>query len=407
VKRLGLAVSLGLLAVMLAGCGGGTTTALGPDGGDVGDAASYAQWKAGLCSGGDKLAAANEGMANAFIDVDINDDTEGSPHHFTLGTVAGDPGNPNDDNARLLYGWPGSPGTSDTTIRVNGTSYEYGTDGTYVSGPTLAAGVYESVMTYAGDIQVTQRLSFVPFTPGGDERALLIEYECLNNAVGAPSHTVGVRVMLDLMIAGNDGAPFQVNGVNIYNETDFVGANVPGPWFAYDQAPGPTIVARGGLRDSFSPVPDRFTIARWGSIAGVPWDYTPTGQDITGDSAVGIQWNERPLAPGANFTCATLYGAGDELAIWDFTFHDPTRDTWLRGRFTPPQVQYDWPTGSSGVLDVGSRLTHQGDHVSCRWLGPAGRLQFAGRIGVDLCQGSYSGAPHSSQLCIDPWGVEP
>ena len=180
-KRLGLAASLGLLAVALAGCGGGTTTALGPDGGDVGDAASYAQWKAGLCSGGDKLAAANEGMANAFLDLDMEDSTETNPHHITLGTVAGDPGNPNDDNARLLWGWPGSVWSSDTTIRVDGTNYEYGTDGTYVSGPTLGAGVYRSKMSYAGgDVEVTQRLSFVPFTPGGDDRALLIEYYCYN-----------------------------------------------------------------------------------------------------------------------------------------------------------------------------------------------------------------------------------
>jgi hypothetical protein len=159
-RRLVLVLGLAAVVIGLLGCGGGGDSAVPADG---------------------KLPTAVLNPMNAFLSLHIWDNTEPFyPHHYDLGNVAGDPGNPADDGRGLLYPFPTAAiPHSYTTIRVDGADNRFGVDGTYVSGPAyVGGGVYESAMKYAsGDIRVTQRFWFEPFDPGVDPRALHIEYE--------------------------------------------------------------------------------------------------------------------------------------------------------------------------------------------------------------------------------------
>jgi hypothetical protein len=56
-------------------------------------------------------------MSNEFIEYAV-----ASNGRYTMGTTGGNPGNPNDNYKKMLYGHP-SPSTSYTTIRLDNTNY--------------------------------------------------------------------------------------------------------------------------------------------------------------------------------------------------------------------------------------------------------------------------------------------
>ena len=156
----------------------------------------------------------------------------------------------------LMFQWPDSPGTSFTTVRIDNSDFPY--DTTLEFGDVQFPTDDDSHTTntsrvdfcvFAADfcfvsrpIRVTQELKIVPGLTGNPDTAR-IRY-VVTNLDGA-SHAVGLRIMLDMMLNDNDGAPFRVNGEAVTIETDYVGTNVPSFFdvFSSSTLPWPTRAA--------------------------------------------------------------------------------------------------------------------------------------------------------------------
>lgn len=209
----------------------------------------------------------------------------------------------------LSYNWPSPPGTSFTTVQVDGTNLVYGTDGTVISPPTDTGQTNQSSWQVTPGVKVSQTLSIVNGPSTGNPDTALITYDITNT--DTVSHQVGLRVMIDTMLNGNDGAPFYIPGVGpVTNEMDFTGSAVPQYWQAFYSLTSSTqYSAQGTLVGNGATPPDRFVIAAWPSIDNTLFDYTVNpAQSVTSDSAVAIYWNSRTLAPGATASFSTLYG---------------------------------------------------------------------------------------------------
>jgi len=231
---------------------------------------------------------------------------------FVVGTTGGDPSTPNDDNKRLLYGYPDYAGTGSTTVRIvsNGSTVDRQLSGLTPVQPTALTGGRITTTWSEQDVEIQQILSLEhnPYT--GREDTVRIEYTLTN--LGGAAVDAGVRLMLDVMIGDNDGAPYLVPGAgNQTTEVEYTGSDVPAFWQAFES---PTfdpqsLKGMGILRTSGETPPDRFVIAGWFSIVGTLWDYAVTpGSSVTSDSATATYWDPVTLAPGASRTVATCYG---------------------------------------------------------------------------------------------------
>jgi hypothetical protein len=240
-----------------------------------------------------------------------------------------------------IYSWPSSPGTSFTTLKVDGEDVIYGNqpDGQFISAPenngdnTLNESVWKT-----GDITVKQVLQAGPNPATGQADALQIRYIITNT--GTENHDVGLRMMIDTMVDGNDRAPFKVPGEDgvesVDYERDYLGDGVPGFWQVFNNFDNPDISAQYSMSGRDITAPDRFTIANWGSITGTKWDYEITPGRGTGDSAVGMWWNPKTLAPGEQKVITTYYGrpgVGGEEALVLSGRSKLTYDEWSTAPF--------------------------------------------------------------------------
>ena len=209
----------------------------------------------------------------------------------------------------LSYAWPSSPGTSYSTVRVDGRDYVYGSVGAQVAPPTnISPTVNRSDWTVGPGISATQMLSIVAGPSTANADTALISYDLTNN--DTVPHTVALRVLIDTMLNNNDGAPFFVPGTGaVTTEQDYTGAEVPAFWDAFDSLTNTAFAAEGTLAGPGVTTPDRVVIARWPQIVGMMYDYTVTpGAHVTGDSAVATYWSPRTVSPGATIHLATMYG---------------------------------------------------------------------------------------------------
>lgn len=209
----------------------------------------------------------------------------------------------------ISYGWPSAPWSSYTTIRMDGTNYIVGSGGTWLEYPNNLDPTTNRASWRRGDLLVRQTLRLVQNPATGLPDAVQVRYSVTN--LGQTSHTVGLRVMIDTMLNGNDAAPFRVPGPGgletVNYERIYMGSEVPDFWQAYQNLSNPIISAQGTLRGADTTPPDRFGISNWGRVWRNPWNWTPTG-NRTGDSAVVMYWNEEPLAAGESRTIVTYYG---------------------------------------------------------------------------------------------------
>ncbi len=249
--------------------------------------------------------------------------SDGDIGRFTVGTTGGDPENPNDDFVELMYGHP-DPWSSFTTIRVDGNDYIYGSsEGNFISLPHFEGSSIVSDWEIE-DVVVTQKSTIV-YSSTGNPDALEIKYSIVNK--NETSKGVGVRVMIDTQLAGNDGAPFVIPDVgNVTKEREFSGADVPIWWTTMDSLTDPDVIAHGTLRGVGSD-PDKFAIAYWEYITDTLWDYeVNSNQWITDDSAIGIWWNPISLSAEQSREIATFYGIGyvsevGGVVVWEEEKH--------------------------------------------------------------------------------------
>ncbi len=221
---------------------------------------------------------------------------------FTMGIPNG---------AKLLFGHP-NPGTSATTIQIDGTNYwnfAGPTWGTTITKPHVEDLSNIGVWDFNG-IRLTQKLTIVQGSTTGRLDVAEIRYTIQNTT--SATHNVGLRLFLDTMLGNEDGAPFRVPGTGaVQNEREWLSANMPPYYEAYDDLVQPTVQSLGTLIGSNSVKPDRFCTANWVNVksSSNTWNYAVnSGTTITNDSSVLTYWNPTSLAAGQTKEFVTYYG---------------------------------------------------------------------------------------------------
>ena len=282
-------------------------------------AAEYKQWKETQRSSHHSIFAILDPLlSNDYVAVSV----EETDARFTIGCTGGDPDNPNDDDEILLYGHP-NPWSSFTTIRVNGDNHIYGgASGSFTTSPyNDASGTFNKCVWRTGDIEVSQILTLVNNPETSRPDIVEIRYTVFNNSP-TDSHDIGIRIMLDTMLADNDGAPFRIPGVgSVTTERTFTGMDVPDFWQSFNNLTNPTVISQGILVGSLATAPDTFMLASWpdifdpesGEPSGELWDYTTTPGKIFGtggypDSAVAVYWDPVTFGPNTAREYITYYG---------------------------------------------------------------------------------------------------
>ncbi len=236
----------------------------------------------------------------------------GADGRFNIG-VFPDPlsGDATDGSWDLMYRWPFGPGTSFSTIRIDGIDFRIGSSGDVIDSPADINSTTNRSKWRIGEIEVVQTLSIEFNNHTGHSDAARIAYSIAN--VGNVDHSIGLRVMIDTEINYYDGAPFRVPSAGIlYAETEFRGAEVPDTFQVFQSVADAGHVASVTLRSADAVLPDRLVLARWPEISRTDFDYTISPSvSITSDSAFATYWNPASLAPGETRRYEFYYGLAD------------------------------------------------------------------------------------------------
>lgn len=212
----------------------------------------------------------------------------------------------------ISYRWPNPPGSSYTTIRIDGINYIYGSGGIQIQAPKDISPLMNISAWQYGDIIVEQTLKIVfnPFTRRMDTGKYM--YKIKNT--GYVKHTVGIRIMIDTYVGNTDAPTFVLPNIGkLSYETEFLSPNIPKVWQAYANYPANiNTVSLGILKwGCDSPSPNRVIFGGWGSLSSNPWTYTidPT-RPLSFDNAVAIYWNEKSFCHCDSKEYHTFYGLG-------------------------------------------------------------------------------------------------
>jgi hypothetical protein len=139
----------------------------------------------------------------------------------------------------------------------------------------------------------------------------VIRYVITNKDV--KGHLVGLRVMVDTMIGGNDGVPFLVPGLPGLMNTmkDFRGAEVPDfvQALEFPNLQNPGTIARMTLKlGGKVETPSRVSLTHWPAFEYAFWEIPMF--PLNGDSAVAIYWDEQFLQPNQQRELGYAYGLG-------------------------------------------------------------------------------------------------
>ncbi len=233
---------------------------------------------------------------------------------FTLGTTGGNPASNFDDNKRLIYGYPTSIRTSFSTLRINDggiiTDYRLGHEGLDPISPPTSDGTRITSIWEQSGIRVTEYLYFVTNPISGYQDTTAIEYVVQNN--NSTARSAGIRIMLDVMVGSNDGAPYFIEGNGqVTQQSEWSGSNVPDYWISYESSTfdPESVQGRGQLIGGNATLPNRLVVADWPQAYNTTWDYTVNPSDpVTNDSAVIMYYNPVSLSSGQSKTFRTYYG---------------------------------------------------------------------------------------------------
>ena len=253
---------------------------------------------------------AAEGMvANNYIEVAV--DERG---RFTIGNRIGNPDYSSDDYRILLFGHP-HPGTSETLIYIDGSYQNY----FYADTTTYSYNTAVSTMNIPGyGIKVVQTLKLIKVEGSSFENTVQIQYQVYNN--DGANHSVGVRIMMDTMLANNDHATYRLTSLgHVTTARVFSGSAIPSTYQFYDNIENPTTVATGYLYRGDDRKPDKVQFCNWGGIVGSGWGHHVSDNDYLGDSAIGIYFNPTEIKPGKNIAVRTYYGVNVGTSSGDST----------------------------------------------------------------------------------------
>lgn len=238
-------------------------------------------------------------LTNEYLEIAADD--EGV---FTIGTAEGNPSYTTDNNKKLLYGHP-SPRTSETLIYIDGVERFFCADSVSKTNNTIIA----SMKLSEHGIIVNETLSF--YTNKGTGRADTVKISYSVSNISGDSHQVGIRIMMDTMLANNDDAPFKIAGYgNVTRAKELSGSQITQTYQVYDNLDEPSTMASGTLWLENDRHPDKVQYCNWARIEGSGWNHMVEDGDYLGDSAVGIYFNPTAVAPGGNMAVSTYYGTG-------------------------------------------------------------------------------------------------
>lgn len=245
------------------------------------------------------LTGAAQCISNEWLEIAMNSSGE-----FTIGTIEGNPNYETDNNRKLLYGHP-NPRTSQTLIKVGNQQFLFDADSTYIDQEN---GIATAKMLH-DNIEITQKLTFFQTASSGYEDTVRISYTAKNK--GGSEADVGIRIMMDTMLASNDHAPFKIpSRGNVTICQEYSGSEISQTYQVYDNLDKPTTIASGALWLEGERRPDKVQFTRWPDIVDSSWDYAPRVGSNLGDSAVGIYFNPVSLTAGRSASVCTYYGTG-------------------------------------------------------------------------------------------------
>jgi hypothetical protein len=231
-----------------------------------------------------------------------------SDGRFGLQTTTGNPDDPSDDGKKLTYSEQGI--TNNTRLFLDGATPLFGSGGRILRGTGPSGpGRIECSWQYS-DVVVDQLLEWVHGDLSGRLDTLLVTYSWRN--VGTRPRNTGLRVMLDSLIGDNDGVPFIVPGQEgiVLDPQLYRGRQVPDFVRALERADlsNPGVIVDAGLRHPDSESPTEVILTHWpGSDA--EWAYD-TSAPFGTDTAIGIYYEPRLLAPNAVRSVRFTYGLG-------------------------------------------------------------------------------------------------
>ncbi len=230
------------------------------------------------------------------------------PGRFGIVTTSGNPDDDSDDGKRLTFSVKGD--TNNTRLWVDGATPLVLTNqsGAEDTQRFAAEQRREAVMNYR-DIQVTQVVELAAGDISRRMDTIRVLYRLKNT--GSADHSVGLRVMLDTLIGGNDGVPFIVPGVEgiVTQATTFRGEQVPDFVRALEHPnlASPGVIVDIGLRARDAERPSEVILAHWPG-GEAEWNYERA--PLRRDSAVGLYYEPRPLKPDEQRTVGFTYGLG-------------------------------------------------------------------------------------------------
>jgi hypothetical protein len=261
---------------------------------------------------------------------------------WSVSTRLGDPDNPGDDNVGLVYLASLSPAyyfgywkikVGDKIRMLGDTS-----TGSWSKSPVLqdpppaglglgkTGGYIEAEWAFTEadiNMRVGIRMSLVRD---------LVRFETTLKNVGVARQNVGMALTGDVTVEDTDsiGFPF-LPGVGYTVSTTgkrevypalLTGAAIPDLIDIYDNVQSPTVVARNVLKLQDATPPDYVALGEWSETStasfwmGGPNGWKPDPTTPIRDLNWVLQWNQKPLSPGATRKIITYYGVGAASAAW-------------------------------------------------------------------------------------------
>jgi hypothetical protein len=229
---------------------------------------------------------------------------------FGVSTLSGNPDDPTDDDKRLTYAVNGA--TNNTRVHVDGATPLFG-EGSGRVIRDIAGTPDRDRFTCTWSFRQVEFEQVVELVPGEISRrmdAIRVTYHIKNP--GRSSHRVGLRVMLDTLIGGNDGVPFIVPGRDglVTHPLGFADAKVPDfvRSLEAESLANPGVIVDIGLRPLEGERPSEVVLTHWpGSEAS--WSYDRRSP-FQGDSAVGLYYAVKPLDAHQSRAISFTYGLG-------------------------------------------------------------------------------------------------
>jgi hypothetical protein len=305
-------------------------------------------------------------IQNDFIKVTVNNSTG----RFGIRTVDGQPIRKKDQNVNMLFGGD-DPETSFTTFKIDGTDYIFGNP--YKFGASFFSEItapkvinypdgskhIETIWTIK-DVQIRQVIKLHANTADvKDAGNVSIRYDVLNKSKAKVE--LGTRVLLDTMVASNDGPEFQIGTAYrapltverklVHNpeelnipEEDQAFYKLPAYWVMRDTLDLTNPLATNAVAYGFNNfsenninIVDEMIVGHWNNLSNTKWAYEPnpnldftrdTNDYGTADSAVALYWNPDSIKAGDSHSFETVYGLGELIQpdkVFSIRYIDPVQ----------------------------------------------------------------------------------